>query len=276
MNDRICFYAQPFHGISSYCDMVDAAVQYQLAGVEGFSQFEFSVPDVKAAMKVKKYADEKHIKFPCFSVYINLVGEDFEQMLARIKGYAEVAAALGSPYLHHTIAANCSEPAEVLPYKEELYARGVECVREVYDYAKTLGVKTIYEDQGYIFNGVKGFGRFLDEVNRDVGVVADFGNIYQSHDTIEDFIRAFADRVVHAHIKDVALTVEQGPYGLKTLSDRYFNETPIGMGEVDIPGAINLLKQAGYQGYYGIENGGYEKNSPEVDRMLKLIDGWLK
>lgn len=276
MTKKICFYTQPFSWIKSYRDMVDVAVKYNISAIEGFSQFEFGEPDVKEALAVKKYADERNVKFPCFTVNIDLAGDDRRQMLDRIKGYAEIAAALGAPYLQHTVVPQCADPNEVMPYRDELYRRGIESVREVYDYAKTLGVRTIYENQGYIFNGVERFGKFLDEVDRNVGVVADFANIYQTKNTTEEFVKAFLDRIVHVHIKDVSLTKERYGESLKTLTDYYFNEAHIGEGVVDFEGVIALLNEAGYNGYYGIEYGTRQESSLEVDHILKLLDNWIR
>jgi len=274
MTKKMCFYTPPFPGIKSYYDMIDAAVKHNLTAVEGFCFFEFQNPDIEEAKKIKEYADSKNITFPCFSVFVNFAAD--KENVAKLKGYADVAKILGSPYLHHTIVGEFADPNKVLPYKEELFNKSVEAVREIYDYAQSIGVKAIYEEQGYIFNGIEGFGRFLDEVNRDVGVVADFGNIYESGDDLLDFIKAFGDRVVHAHIKDVTIsdTNEDGR-GFDTLIGKYFYEAEVGKGDVKIKEAIDLLKKAGYDGYYGLEFAANDDNSPLIEQSIKLIDSWL-
>ncbi len=274
MTKKMCFYTPPYPGIKSYYDMIDTAVKYNLNAVEGFCFFEFQNPDIEEAKKIKEYADSKNITFPCFSVFVNFAAD--KENVAKLKGYADVAKILGSPYLHHTIVGEFADPNKVLPYKEELFNKGVEAVREIYDYAQSIGVKAIYEEQGYIFNGVEGFGRFLDEVNRDVGVVADFGNIYESGDDLLDFIKAFGDRVVHAHIKDVTIsdTNEDGR-GLGTLTGKYFYEAEVGKGDIKVKEAIDLLKKAGYDGYYGLEFAAKDDNSPLIEDSIKLINSWL-
>ena len=276
MNKKICLYTPPFPRIKSYYDMIDTAVEYNINAVEGFNMFEFELPNIEEAKKIKEYADSKNVIFPCFSVYANLVGEDSDEMISRLKGYADVAAVLGSPYLHHTIACEFSNPDNIIPYKDELFKVGVSAVREIYDYAQSLGVKTIYEEQGYLFNGVEGFGRFLDEVDREVGVVADFANIYQAGDDISEFINAYAHRFVHAHIKDITLT-DTNPtgLGLKTLADKYMNEAQIGKGIVNISKTIEQLKNAGYDGYYGIEYAASDDSSTVVDESIRLISSLL-
>lgn len=234
---------------------------------------DFEKPDMDAAKKIKTYADEKNIKFSCFSVYINLVGEDSKEMIEKLKGYADIAAILGSPYLHHTIVSECVEPSKVTPYKEEFFVKGVEAAREIYDYAAKLGVKAIYEEQGFLFNGIDGIGRLIDAIDRNIGIVADFGNIAQSGDDLLEFIEKYHDRIVHAHIKDITLTDESiCEYSLKTLTEKFMTEALIGQGDVKIKEAIKLLDKYGYNGCYGIEYAAKSDDSKDISNALDYID----
>lgn len=277
MNNKICFYTPPpFPSIKTYKDMVDTAVEFGVSGIEGFCNLDFVNPDTEAAKEIKEYADSKGIIFPCFSVYINVVGKDADEMVEKLKGYTDVAKILGSPFIHHTIANDFLNPDNVLPYKEEFFKKGIESVRKVYDYAESVGVRAIYEEQGYLFNGVKGYERFIDAVDRNVGVVADFANIYQAGDSILEFVEKFGDRVVHAHIKDITLTdTNETGQGLKTLENKFMNEAEIGTGIVDIKGTIDILKKYGYNGSYGVEYGAPNDDSPAVKNALNYIDSLL-
>ncbi|MBO5733380.1 MAG: sugar phosphate isomerase/epimerase [Clostridia bacterium] len=275
MKEKICFYTPPFPRVRTYYDMVDASAEFGLKYIEGFCALDFAAPDIEAAKRIKEYADSKGIGFSCFSVYINLVGDDRKEQLERLKDYAQVAAILGSPYLHHTIANDFSNPDNVLPYKEILFQRGIDAVREIYDYCKPLGVRAVYEEQGFLFNGIEGYKKFLDTVNRDVGVVADFANIRQAGDNICDFIEAFSDRIVHAHIKDVLLNDEQGTTGLKTLPGNYMHEAIIGTGDIDIKRGIELLKNSDFNGFYGIEYGASENDSTIIQESIDYISSLL-
>ncbi len=267
--NKICFFSVPYPRIKSYFDLIDCSVEHGLTQLEGFNRFELQDPDIEAAKRIKEYADEKGISFSCFSVFVNLIGDDASEMVERLKGFAEVCVILECPYLHHTIASNFSNPDEVLCKGEENFQKGITAVREIYDYSENLGVKTVYEEQGYIFNGVKGFGRFLKEVDRDVGVVADFGNIYQSGNTPEEFINAFGHLVKHVHIKDVLIKDNNTGQGLKTLDNKYMFEVPAFKGCVDIQGLIALLESKGYSGFYGLEFAADKESIEKIDLMLK-------
>lgn len=271
---KLCFYTPPFPNVKSYYEMIDLAEQYGLPAVEGFCCFEFSEPDEDAAKKIKAYADSKNIIFPCFSVFVKFAAE--EESIHRLKKYARVAKILGSPYLHHTIVGEYEKSERVLPYKKELFDKGVKAVQEIYDYGESIGVKAIFEEQGYLFNGVKGFGEFLKAVGRNVGIVADFGNIYESEDNLYDFLNEFAHLVVHAHIKDVILSdTNHDGKGLESLSGKYMYEAEPGRGIVNIEKAVKILKYSGYDGYYGIEYSLNEENSQDMKNVISFIKKYI-
>lgn len=271
---KLCFYSPPFPNVKSYYEMIDLAAQYKLPAVEGFCFFEFSEPDEDEAKKIKEYADSKNILFPCFSVFVDLAAD--KENIQKLKKYAHVAKILGSPYLHHTIVGEFEKSERVLPHKEELFKNGIKAVREIYDYSESIGVKTIIEEQGYIFNGVEGFGNFLKAVERNVGVVADFGNIYESADNLYDFLKEFAHLVVHAHIKDVTLSdINYDGKGLESLNGKYMYESEIGKGIVNIEKAVKILKDAGYNGYYGIEYSLNEENPQAMKEIIEFIEKYI-
>lgn len=275
MNQKISFYTPPLPCIKSYRETIDAAAEYGLSAIEGLNVYEFATPDLEVAREMRAYADSKSVKFSCFSVFCNLVGDDADEAIERVKAYADVAAILGSPFLHHTIVCETQMPEKVVPNSTEYFPKGIAAVREIYDYAQTRGVRTIYEDQGYLFNGVENFGRFLDEVERDVGVVADFGNIAQAGEDVVGFIKAFSPRVCHVHIKDVHMEPENNGSGLKTLDNRYMYEVKLGTGDVKMTESVALLKAAGYDGYYSIESCGRTNDPSEITEMLAFVSNLL-
>ncbi len=275
MHEKITMYSPPFPRLKSYIDVIDLACEFGVKSVEPFCMFEFENPDVEKALKVKKYADEKGVVFPCISVYTTIVDKDMKVEAERLKRFADVAEILGSPYLHHTIVGEVKNPRKVLSRRDELMKAGIEFVREIYDYAREKNIRTVYEDQGFIFNGVDGFGEFIDKVERNVGIVADFGNICQAGERIEDFIKAFHEKIVHAHIKDMVVS-EDSSSGSPTLDGKFMKSVEIGTGSIDCKAVINLLKSYGYDGYYGIEYAVTEDDSPVIERVFNMVNDWMK
>lgn len=271
MNKKICVYSAPYPGMESYCDMVDFTAEMGLTALEGFCHFELSSPDIEAAKRIREYADKKGVICPCFSVFADIYHDDPAEKTEWLCRFADVAKIMGSPWLHHTVIGDCFDCNGVLAKKEELFARGIELVRDVTDYAASIGIGTVYEDQGFVFNGVGGFERFLREVDRPVGVVADTGNVYQTGDTAEAFIAAFGDRVCHVHVKDWEFFDSDPGDTLPTLDGRFARDVVLGKGEIDLAGAVALLKSFGYNGFYALEFGGKTRSDPDYRASLEKL-----
>jgi len=251
---------------------VDYAKEKGLYSIEPFPAAEFKTPDVEAAKRLKEYADEKGIKICCFSMGVTIVGDGKREQIENLKKYAKVTAALGSPYLHHTILLSINHSYKAVPFKE-LLAEGVESIREVYDYAEQVGVKTVYEDQGYFFNGCERFEALLNEVNRDIGVNADLGNIYFVGEKAEDFVGRFAAFIKHVHIKDYLFKsgdkLFPGEEWYKTRSGDYLRGTIAGHGIVDFGKVFKILNSVNYNGCYCVEYDGIEDKELAMGLSLK-------
>lgn len=276
MKDRICFYSLPYAGIRSFYELIDASAAHGLTRLEAFGFMELAKPDEEAARAIRRYADEKGVRFCCLSLFADLTGDKGAETCEKLKAYARVAAILGSPYLHHTVIPECWNPESVLPRREELLSQVLPRVREIFDYAQSLGVLAVYEDQGFVLNGVAGFREFLERVDRPVGIVADFGNILQSGETIAPFIRAFSQRIVHVHLKDYRLQDWDGiSRATRTLDGKRTVDTPLGTGCIDFAGNIRLLERSGYRGCYAMEFTAPADGSMPAPKAIEQIQSWL-
>lgn len=260
MNEKIALYSTPLSTskYNSYLDMVDAAVEFGIKYIETINFFELKQPDVEFAKKLREYADSKGVKFVCTSVGIDLVNDGNEKNIDIVKGFADVAKILGSPYLHHTVALNVTDPDRTENNKELYFSRGVKAIEEIYDYCESIGIKAVYEDQGYLFNGVEGFKKLMNATDRNFGVVVDFGNILFVDEPIENFIPLVKDRVVNVHIKDYIFTDgktrDKSDAEFLTVNKNYLLDCEFGKGIVNFDKAFEELRKIGYNGYYAIEN----------------------
>ena len=276
-----CLYMPPLATIGSYREMVDYAAAHSIRYLETLNILDLSTPDLQVARDLKAYADSKGISFPCVSVGLSLVDDDREEAIETVKRYADIAKILGSPYLHHTIALNFSEPQKIANNFEVYYQRGIAAVREIFDYAATLGIRTIYEDQGFLFNGCKNFSRFLQEVDRNVGVVADFGNIQFVDEHVEAFISKFSARIVHVHAKDYIVTngtsreILPGEYTSK--GGNFLRGCLIGEGSVHTEDAFKALQAIGYKGFVALEGDPIGPDEEASFREnLEIVTGYIR
>ena len=277
MNQRLALYTCPLPSISSWYDMLDEAARRGMTVIEGFTNMNLGTPDQEEAKRLRAYADEKGIKFCCLSCYCNFSLENTEEQIQKMMAYVDVAAILGSPYFHHTIVSGYPTPDYVLKNWDALFENAISAIRRIYDYAIAKGVRLIYEDQGYMFNGVENYGKFLNAVGRDVGVLLDMGNNYNVDEELDGFLEAYAHRICHVHIKDVlyAPTPEGMPDNIYTLKGNYFWPVAMGQGIMDLKKYVTALEKAGYTGAYSLEYGAADSDTTCFDASLETISSWL-
>lgn len=215
---------------------------------------------VADAREKRRILDDYNLPMVCYSVGVNLwQNPEGERQLME---QADFAAELGSPYLHHCMLPWNQPPAT--PCYEEAVADVLPRVARVAEYARSIGLQCIYEDQGCYVNGVTGFGTFFNRLLQqcnDVGVCADLGNILFVNEDAEDFLKAFMPYVRHVHVKDyqqVSGAVSPGEHWRQAKNNTWIRPTPVGTGVVDFAACFALLRQAGYTGHISLEN-----NHPE-------------
>lgn len=247
----------------SFHEAVDYVKELGVDAIEPYNRSEFQSASVEEAKKLREYAAEKGVAVSCFSMMGNLAQADRKAEVARLKGYIDVAAELGSPYFHHTLVPGLRFGGDGRSFREYLNCV-VPAMRELYDYAEQKGVKCAYEDQGFVFNGVQRFDDLLGEVDRPVGVVADLGNILFAGETPEAFAARFASRVCHVHVKDYlykdARWVNPGEGWYVSRDGGFMRGTIVGHGAVNFERTFAILSEAGYGGYFSLEYDGVEES----------------
>ena len=269
---KLGFFGMP-QGVSNYREGVDACVANGLEYIELYNGWEFDgrlmLPElIRNARRWKEYADSRGIRVSCFSAYADVVGENRAAVIQQLKNLAEVCEVLGCPYLHHTLAPSLESANTAAG---EVFEKAIGAVREIYDYAEAHGVKCLYEPQGLVFNGCQAIQRFLSEVGRDVGLVADFGNPLFVGESAKAFVTRFAHRIAHVHIKDYLVkessAADPGKYWYQAKNGDYLRDTIIGHGHVPIRSLFRILLEAGYTGAYSLECGGLEHAHPEASAL---------
>ena len=271
VRERVCFYSSMFKGRSSAEEIIGEAIRRGVAGVELMSFCdELREPDMAVARELGRRAKSAGLVLPCFSVGISLTDSDGEEQLEKLKAYADVCAALEIPYLHHTISSGLTPPpCEEL---EDRFRIGCEMALRINEYAATLGVKTLVEDQGYVFNGVKNYRRFRDVTEGKIGTLLDVGNIMFVGERAEDFLAAFSDSICHVHLKDYLVSSEPIPEkrAYHPSESTYLIPVNFGEGDVRFDLVAKGLCDADYHGYFAME---YEGSCTEesVSSSLELV-----
>ncbi len=237
------------------------------------------IPDRETAENIRKIFAERGLTVACYSVGTCLYrSPEAEESL---KYQAEIAAALGCPFLHHTLLPWLKRTGD-LPSFDEALEITADAAARVAKYAEPLGVTCLYEDQGLYANGVTGFGAFYREIkNRtaNVGVCGDVGNVLFVDESPVPFFREFIGEIRHVHIKDylykTKTPVSPGMYWLETGGGNWVRDTMIGHGDLDIAGCMEILKNAGYTGALAFENEHPEPYEAGVKQGMDCLKRFL-
>lgn len=238
----------------------------------GYVPFTSAREAEEAAEKLKKY----ELAVSCYSVFCDLWSSDpdIEQvMLEQVK----IAAALGSPYFHHTLIPWLSVPKDA-PDFETAIEKIVKIAKNIADYAADFGMICIYEDQGFYINGVEPFGLFwnrMKAVCSNVGICGDLGNILFADEQPQDFVQKYAQDICHIHVKDYLKkeTVSSPGKGwMKTKGNNWLRDTVVGDGVVNFAECMKILQRIGYDGYYSLENTHPEPYEDGVRQAMRTLE----
>lgn len=274
--DRLCLYSPAHPTRTSMEEIADHAVELGVGGLE-FRSFcqEFKTPDREAGKQLAKMTRERGLAIPCFSVAREMVQDTLEAtefVVKELYSYAEICADNEIPYLHHTIALNFSAANLTEEEREARFQYCLEHVLKVCEYANRLGVRTIIEDQGFVFNGVKNCDRLCTISDERIGIVADLGNIMFVDEKPEDFIRAMGNRVCHAHLKDYFLFDEENETArYKTKAGNFLKDAEMGTGDVNFAAVMDAFDAIDYKGFFALEFSKlYDEN--EAERVIRRLE----
>ena len=264
---------------------VEAAARYAVAhGLQGVEFYCDAAANVSAitskeqAYEVKRVLDAYGLSMACVSTAYDAIR--CPDAVGTMQKYLEIASALGSPFMHHTLLIFPDQndtPDDVL-FKINLAA---DKAVEIAHAAKELGLTCIYEDQGKYVTGVARFGRFLENVKsraRNVGVCADLGNILYADEAPEDFLFAFRDDIKHVHVKDYLhkrVNNSPGLYWKQTHGGAYLRNTMIGHGVIDFSRCMQILKEIHYDGYFGLELDHPEPFDEGIDQARRYLSSFF-
>jgi sugar phosphate isomerase/epimerase len=141
-------------------------------------------------------------------------------------------------------------------YPGEDWIRNSECIRLLVKYAEDHGVKAGLENimESFVLKTVEDFKLFYYESGLDVGFVLDVGHANVVGE-LNDFLRAFPDRLAHVHAHD-----NLGG------SDQHLG---VGYGNIDWSKFAEALKKNRFDGVVMVE--AIEHVEESVTRLKKLL-----
>ena len=201
----------------------------------------------------------------CFSVGLNVYAEtksERDKAEAALFRYAEAAATVGSPFLHHTLLFPLA-PWEGAPDFSEALPLVADSAERVARYAQDLGITCLYEPQGIYFNG-DGLSVFLAEMQKrcpNVGVCGDVGNPYFVDADPVSILKRHQKDVRHVHLKDYAIASSRFKEGTSypSLGGRWLQDKVLGEGNIPLADCVLPLLEGGYTGDFAVEHSGSDE-----------------
>jgi len=256
-------FIEQYKGGYTLAEAVRFAAEAGFAGVEMTNLAELSTPDVKTAGALATLAAEVGLEIACMSMGARLECANWREWVALLKEYVEVTRALGAKLFHHTLVPTLGMLPEEMPAYRDIRPQLLEAAAEVQQYARTLGITCVYEDQGFVVNGVHDYEDFFDSLPYDnKGVVSDLGNIYFYGEGPARFTAHFLHKIRHVHVKDYLLKPGGGqfPGRMWYLSKQgdFIRGTVLGHGVTDFVPIFRTLIRGGYDMWYSLEFDGME------------------
>ncbi len=220
------------------------------------------------AQKIKEKVAENGMAVSCYSLAVNMLTDPNAKKL--LKKTTDLAEAMGSPYLHHTMQLITSY--KNLPVYQDAEPVFVEISREIAEYAGEKGISCIYEDQGYLINTPDRLDSLISKVNMpNTGVCLDVGNSLFYDIFPEDYAGRFANIIKNVHIKDYhyRTTPPGADKWSRTINGNYLCGCPIGHGAVDFEKVFTILLRNGYNEYFSLEGTGHHDRAAGVKLALE-------
>lgn len=281
-------------GVSSYSfqQYINEGKMSQLDAVAkakeiGFDAVEFTelMPHDGSTNKeyAKKIADEAKragIEITCYTVGASLVcetEEEYTEEINKLKERLDEAAILGVKLMRHDVVSDL-KGVRSFDLAIEQIVRGI---REVTEYAKTLGIKTMVENHGYICQDSDRVERLFNAVNHEnFGLLVDMGNFTCVDENPATAVSRLARYAFHAHAKDMLFfpfdSKEEVQGGFLTRGCNKLQGTIIGQGIVPIKQCIAILKAQCYDGTISIEYEGSEDCLVGIERGYKALREYIK
>lgn len=192
--------------------------------------------------------------------FSGLAEEERRAEIERVKREVEVCAALGIKRMRHDVAS--SSDLSIAHFLAELPQLAEAC-REIADYAAPHGITTSVENHGYFIQHSDRVQALVHAVGRDnFRTTLDVGNFLCADENPLTAAANNAGLASMVHVKDFYVrpaSLQPGEGWFPSSGGSWLRGAIVGHGDIDIPGALRIIRNSGYDGYISIEFEGMEE-----------------
>ncbi|RLG80979.1 MAG: hypothetical protein DRO40_10370 [Thermoprotei archaeon] len=240
-------------GRMSIEDFIKRAFELNVDGVELNQRFLKLNKDY--IRKIKRLVLSYGLDISCLTIANNFClprKEEREKQVDFVKKWADAALILNAPI----IRVNAGWPRRLR--EEEAFNYAVECIKEVCNYTEDYGLVVAVENHGGITSTAEQVLKIIKAVNSEwFKVNLDVGNFREN---LYRNIELLAPYTVHVHAKTFQLKLKHED------TESYWVET-----RLDYRKIIEILKNAGYNGYLSLEYEGTEDEETAVPKSIQFL-----
>lgn len=252
---------------------------FQIAQQSGISFLDIMDPSPRLVEEHLSCMRETNVRICCYIASISFLRGDAG---AAIERHLSAAKALGAEFL---MIVPFQAPFDHVSARRLRKEQVQECMKEGFAAAvrsaEGTGIRVCFETtphEIFALSGTEDIAWMLEQVP-DLGLVFDTANMLpHGDDTIEAY-EALKDRIVHVHLKDVALSESHKRPGLMrehTEDGRYMTRTLWGQGVIPVNDIYRRLLRDGYKGRFAIEYDYPSPSRPVVDTHVQQVGRFLE
>lgn len=216
----------------------------------------------------KLYNEAKRLNMPISNFtfgadFLNGSNKDIKKEIIRVKEMVDIAEILGAKSVRHDATFGYSKEVRKFHGFNDVLPIIADACRQVTEYALTKGIKTMVENHGLFCQDSDRVEKLVNTVaNENFGLLTDMGNFLCVDEDPAIAFGRVAPYAFYAHAKDFyvksGMAPNPGEGFFESRNGNYLRGAIIGHGNVPIKHCLKALKQAGYDGYIGIEFEGME------------------
>lgn len=262
-------------------DVPEAAHRYGFEGIEFVDTLGKTQEErLETARALRRECEARNMTVTCYSVYAALYKpESSDAEVARLKAELDVAAELGAKIFRHDGDRDIPKTGAVRSFDAMLPLMAENC-RRVTEYGQSLGIVTTVENHGRLVQDSDRMERLFTAVGHEnFRLLIDIGNFSSVDDNIPLAVSRLAPYAAHVHLKD--MVIYSYDHGKPADSDKYwysrtraFNYSrgcALGEGNVPVRQCIEILRGAGYDGFFSLEYEGEDDCLEGIQRGYDLM-----
>lgn len=250
------------YSFGRYFNELGIAGTIRKAAEMGFDAIEFIdgdwMRDVNAAETIRTTCKEVGIAPIALCVGADFLSRGGE--VDRLKAMVRFAKDMGASMMRHDVVYSDNG----LSF-DAIIEKVAPQIRELTEYAETLGIRTMTENHGYISQDAHRVKALIEAVDHpNFGALIDIGNFLCADEYPPTSVEMLLPYVFHVHGKDFFVKSKDesapGSGWFGSRDGNYLRGTIIGHGNAEAAKSIRLIRKSGYNGYVTVEFEGMEDN----------------